>query len=125
MRIFLVLAALVFHAGIHSAELWMTNDSPFPLRARVYAASGVDEQQTVEAGTQWHWSNDQVFSGPANDPNTGASTYTVIWYCTNGGQYGTNTNVLPGSWVFAQNSDGIKSCPLPKKAQKSGTPTTQ
>lgn len=117
----LILAALLFPKMATAVELWMTNDSPFPLRAQVFGALGFYEEQTVAAGTQWHWNNDQQFSGPANDPNIQASTFTVIWYCAKGGQpYGTNTNVSPGSWVFAQNSDGQKICPLPKKVQPSG-----
>ncbi|MBS0653892.1 MAG: hypothetical protein JSR39_10270 [Verrucomicrobia bacterium] len=126
MRALWILAALVVHLGLHGNELWMTNDSPFPLRAQVYGAAGFYEEQTVEPGTQWHWSDDQAFSGPANAPNTGASNYTVFWFCAKGGQpYGTNTNVIAGSWVFAQTSNGQQSCPLPKKAPTSPTPTTQ
>ncbi|MBX3718294.1 MAG: hypothetical protein KF898_01440 [Parachlamydiales bacterium] len=126
MRAFWILATLVLHAGIHSDELWLLNNSPFPLRAQVvYGVAGILEEQTVPPQAQWHWSNDQAFSGPANDPNTGTSSYSVFWYCTNGGEYGVNTNVIPGSWVFAQEANGSKSCPLPKKAQKSTTPTTQ
>ncbi len=112
-----ILGALVLHLGLHSNELWMTNNSPFPLQAQLYGAAGFYEERTVAPGTQWHWNDDQAFSGPANAPNIGASTYTIIWYCAKGGQaYGTNTNVAAGSWVFAQSSEGQKICPLPKKA---------
>ncbi len=127
MRALWILGALVLHFGLYSNELWMTNDSPFPLRAQVYAAGELYEEQTVQPGTQWHWNDDHIFSGPANAPNTGASTYTVIWYCAKGNQqaYGTNTNVAAGSWVFAQSSEGQKICPATKKAPTSATPTTQ
>ena len=117
-----ILGALLCSWSLQGNELWLTNDSPFPLRAQVYGAVGFYEEQTVAAGAQWHWSDDQLYSGPATDPNTGASSYTVIWYCAKGGQpYGTNTNIAAGSWVSAQSSEGQKICPLPKKAPQKQT----
>ena len=112
----LLLGILCLHWGSHANELWMSNDSPFLLRAQLYGSGDTYAEQTVAPGTQWHWNDDKTMSGPATDPNTGASMYTVIWYCLKSGQaYGTNTNVAAGSWVFAQSSEGQKICPLPKK----------
>jgi hypothetical protein len=120
-----LLGAFFLSFSLHANELWLTNDSPFPLQAQVYGAAGFYEQQTVAAGDQWHWSDDQLYSGPATDPNTGASSYTVIWYCAKGGlPYGTNTNIAAGSWVSAQSSEGQKICPLPKKVPPKQTSPT-
>ncbi len=111
-----LLTVLCVQVGVDASELWMTNDSPFPLRAQVYGAGVMYEEQTVAPGTQWHWNNDTIPSGPASDPNTLTTAYTVIWYCAQGGApYGTNTNMAAGSWVSAQSSSGQKICPIPKK----------
>jgi len=115
MRI-LSLFFLLVPFGMHAGDLWITNDSPFPLLAQVYGGDGVFDQQVVAAGAQWHWTDQQVISGPSTNPNQSVTPYTVIWYCSKGGQpYGTNTNVAVGSWVRAQTSVGQNICPLPKK----------
>ncbi|MBI3236298.1 MAG: hypothetical protein HYZ48_01105 [Chlamydiales bacterium] len=114
MRILLLLAFFSF--GLHASELWVTNDSPFPLRAQIFGADVMYDEQTVAPGAQWHWSNDNVMQGPSSNPNMSTTPFTVIWYCARGGQpYGTNTNIAGGAWVSAQSSEGGKICPLPKK----------
>lgn len=106
---------LGFTSIAYAGDLWVTNDSPFPLLAQVYGATGIFDEKVLAPGEQWHWSDKKPISGPSTDPNLSVTPYTVIWYCSKGGNpYGTNSNVPVGSWVRAQTAEGSKMCPLPK-----------
>ena len=112
--ILVVLAFFSFHLSAN--EIWVTNDTPFSLRAQIFGSDVMYAEQTVPPGGQWHWSNDKVMQGPSSNPNMSTTPFTVIWYCSIGGQpFGTSTNIASGAWVSARNSDGPKVCPLPKK----------
>ncbi len=116
MRVIPVICLFFFCSGLQAGDLWVTNDSPFPLQAQVYGATGIFEEKVLAPGEQWHWSDQKAISGPSTDPDLSVTPYTVIWYCAKGGlPYGTNTNVAVGAWVSAQASEGPKMCPLPKK----------
>lgn len=115
-KLFLGFLLLKVQAMLWAGDLWVINDSPFQLIAQVYGSTGIFDQKQLVASEQWHWSDNKAVSGTSTDPDLSVTPYTVIWYCSKGGNaYGTNTNVAVGSWVRAQTADGAKICPLPKK----------
>ena len=123
-KIFFPLLLLKGLTALYAGDLWVTNDSPFPLIAQVFGSAGTFGEKQLAAGEQWHWSDSKAVSGTSTDPNLSVTPYTVIWYCAKGGNaYGTNTNVGVGAWVRAQASDGAKICPLPKKKKSTNKPT--
>ena len=102
---------------LHGATVRLINDSPFPLSALILAATGeVMGRTTLAPQGQFSWENSNVDT----DKNS-MSPFTVVFHCsTDGGTYGTVSNVTTGSMVQASTSTGARYCS--PKPQKKGEP---
>lgn len=107
---------------LYADSVWLMNDAPYTLVAKVKSAEGREiGQVTIKAGQQNHW----VTSLNPKDLKTqydaivSSTPYTVTWYCPHGGFYSFCTGVSPGGLITANQCDGAHYCqPPPKKEKK-------
>ncbi len=119
---------------LDSTSLQLVNDSVFDLTAVIYNANNVQLGRIPMKHTQhynWH-EETQTFSANSNRPYT---PYKVVWECDTGSpydysqnkgkkkneyknEYGTCSNVAPGSMVRAvESTSGARTCVI-KKGRK-------
>lgn len=89
----------------------LLNNTPYTLQATIYDANGtLLGQFTLNPQDAALWSDDYENFG--NESQYASQLpYTVNWYCTNGGVYGTCQNVAAGATVTAQSCGGTQECP--------------
>jgi hypothetical protein len=121
--------------GVYSslmASLYLYNDSPFPLKAEVIGANGVNIGSLDLAPQQLSYMTDQIGS---SDPtgsgeqspqyenyNESLTPYSVFWYCPEGSLYSSCQQAFAGATVTANSCSGSYFCKSPKKQEESPNP---
>lgn len=111
-RFWSILATLLLFAQWSFANsVNLVNDTIYTLRGQIYGADGTLLGEFVlnpRDATQW--SDDDENFGTEQAYNS-QIPYTVNWYCLNGGDFGTCSNVASGAFVTAQSCMGAQQCP--------------
>lgn len=109
LRFFYLIVLLNYSFG---QSVMLLNDSPFKLDVLVINAIGDTKGNlSLDPNQQITWKEQKQFYERNQSPTV---PYTVIWYCKDGNQYGIWTNVISGSLVTAQGSQGQKICKIKK-----------
>ena len=110
------------------SAVYLYNDTPFPLKAQVVAANGVELGIKLLQPQELSYLEDQIgTSNPVGkrDPKTfqnyknSLTPYQVFWYCAkgDGSLYAMCTNVGAGATVMATTCSGPCYCKPPKEEQ--------
>jgi hypothetical protein len=107
------LATFPYFCFLHASTVRVINDSPFPLGVTVLSATGaVMGRETLQPTQQYGWETFDVSVDKQSQ-----TPYTVVFYCQNGGIFGTVANVTTGSMVMASTATGSRYC-TPKDDKK-------
>ncbi len=120
MRLFFCFASFLtlLFPSIYAGTVRIFNDSSFKLRAVVRGADGSylgEMVITPTAVATWTDSLQQYGHNPESNNQLKNSAYsqtpyTVVFYCMDGSDFSTYTNVATGGFVQAQMGEGKKSC---------------
>lgn len=119
-----ILFFLMVQTGFSAVYLY--NDTPFPLKARVVAANGVEMGIKMLQPQELSYLEDQIgTSNPVGKSSkqkfqnykNSLTPYQVFWYCAKeeGALYATCTNVSAGATVMATTCSGPCYCKPPKE----------
>ena len=112
---------LFFISSVDASSLFLINDTPFKLTARVESQGGAIlgtykmepyEQKTVTVDVS------SFSAGNIGSKGYLLTPFTVVWMCETKGQYGIETNVSPSASVRATLSSGKHFCEPPEKKEK-------
>ena len=114
-RLWIFLFSLSILGALEAGTVRLANDTSVKLRAVIRGADGsylgeviVNPQQTMSWNDYW---------GGVGTYNQSRTPYTVIWYCTDGGDFSVCDQVPTGATVTAFNCNGAHAC-RPKKQPK-------
>ena len=104
------------------SSVYLYNDTPFVLTAKVIAANGVNVGEKALQPQQLSYLEDQLGSSdPVNTQQQhfqnykdSLTPYTVFWYCKEGALYSTCEDQASGATVMASVCSGSKYCKPPK-----------
>jgi hypothetical protein len=134
MRYVLSCLFVIFFSQNGFSGVYLYNNTPFILNAKVMAANGTEIGGKQLQPEETKYLEDQL--GSSNPVGTGdprsfqnykesMTPYQVFWYCTEGDQslYATCTAVAAGATVMAASCTGPCYCQPPKKEKKQAEDT--
>ena len=111
-----LIAVLLVNTNVFADTVRLMNDSPFTLVAKIIGADGTELTQVQMSPNTYNTWNHELFGFSSN--RYLSTPYTVIFYCTNGKEYGIWTNVPQAALVSAQGSVGPRICPVEPKPDR-------
>ncbi len=111
------------------SAVYLYNNTPFPLNAKLIAANGVNLGEKLLEPQETSYIEDQIGTAdpvgtgenkPFHNYNESLTPYQVFWYCSKGEEkmYATCTLVGSGATVMATTCAGPCYCDTPKEEQK-------
>lgn len=105
----------------YAGSVYLTNDSPYKLRAVVRANDGTFLGEVIVTPQSTNMWTDGFAGLPGGLQIQRSQTpYTVLWYCLEGDPFSTAYPVTPGSTATAMGGQGARQCRPQKQKQPEG-----
>ena len=129
MRYILSCLFVIFFSQSGFSGVYLYNNTPFILKAKVVAANGTDIGEKMLQPEETKYLEDELGSSnpvgkgdqkPFQNYKESMTPYQVFWYCTEGDQnlYAMCNTVSAGATVMAASCTGNCYCQPPKKEKK-------